>query len=187
MKILPKEGDKSTISGAKIKATLRWKTNVDLDLHCFYLLKNQEVKKKGILSKILKMLGWNGNEYENDNNGHIGFQNKGYKNATPYIWLDKDSGIGDRGGNNEENIFFEDLSSISHALIVANIFNKNTNFSKYDGEVIVTSQTQTIKVPLTCKTLGSWCVIARIDNEYIPHLINVNKTMKNKPDISEFI
>jgi len=118
----------------------------------------------------------------------IYFGDKGDLNTTPFIYLDKDSGVGDQGGDNKENIYLTNLPIIENALIVANIFNKTTNFSKYDGWVIVKSKNESFKVPLICKTTGSWCVIARIDNSTgTPHLININKTMRDKPNIEDFI
>ena len=187
MKILPKVGDKEQITDSKVRATLRWKTSIDLDLHCFYLLKGQNAKKKGFIKKILEKI-FGPSECDNSNSGHIFFSNRGSKNNNPHIWLDKDSGVGDVGGDNEENIYFENLSVINHALIVANIYNKNTNFSRYNGKVIVKTKSQEIEVPLTCKKNGSWCVVARIDNETgTPHLINVNKTMTSKPSIPDFL
>ena len=36
--------------------------------------------------------------------GHIYFGNKGKLTTSPYIALDKDSGVGNSAGNNEENM-----------------------------------------------------------------------------------
>lgn len=189
MKILPKEGDKSSLIDSEVTATLKWKAAVDLDLHCFYLLKsNQPIKQKGFIKKLLEKLFGTSDETIMINSGHICFRSRGSKQSNPFIYLDKDSGVGDTAGNNEENIYFTDLTKIENAIIVANIFNKSTNFSKYDGEVVVKSKNESFKVPLICKTNGSWCVIARIDNTTgTPHLININKTMRTEPKIENFI
>ena len=124
-----------------------------------------------------------------DEEGHIYFSKRGSKNSSPWVFLNEDAGIGDVGGDNEENIYFTQIDKIEHALIVANIYNKpNSNFGTYDGLVIVRVGGQEIEVPLTENTTGSWCVIARIDNSGgTPQLINVNKTQHDKPSINQFL
>ncbi|MDM8552069.1 stress response protein [Desulfobacterales bacterium HSG2] len=181
--VLKQKGEKTGLSGNDFQATLRWKTAVDLDLHCFYRIKSGvSTAPKGILGKLLGG-GSAGGE------GQIYFSKRGSKTDAPWIYLDQDAGIGDVGGDNEENIYFTRLDQIEHALIVANIYNKpNANFASYDGLVIVRGGGREIEVPLTEREPGAWCVIARIDNSGgSPQLINVNKTQRTQPNINQFV
>ena len=102
--------------------------------------------------------------------------------------MDQDAGIGDQGGDNEENIRFGDISVINRAIIVANIFNKpNARFGTYDGRVSVKAGEQEILVPLNTKEMGAWCVIAEIDNQSgTPKIVNCNQVMKKRPSIQSF-
>ncbi|MFT5433288.1 MAG: tellurite resistance protein TerA [Myxococcota bacterium] len=166
--------------GGEFKATLRWKTSVDLDLHCFYRLKGDAQPKSGGFLGRLKGGG--------SSEGQIYFGSKGSKSGSPWIRLDQDSGVGDAGGDNEENMYFADIDKLEHAIIVANIYNKNTSFAQYSGSVTVLGGGREFVVPLTEKTTGSWCVVARIDNSSdTARLINVNETQGDKPSLSAFI
>lgn len=178
--VLRQKGEKANLSGNDFQATLRWKASVDLDLHCFYLLKDAApAPAKGVFGKIF---GGGSSSGE----GHVDFSKRGSKERSPWIYLDQDAGIGDVGGDNEENIYFTRVDHIERALIVANIYNKSdANFAGYDGVVIVRGGGREIEVPLTERKQGSWCVIAGLDNSSgTPQLINVNKTQQSKPTIS---
>jgi len=180
--VLKQKGEKVALKGKSFHAVLRWKTAVDLDLHCFYQLKgNAEKPSKGLLGKIFKG--------SSSDLGQISFMKRGSKTDSPWISLDKDAGVGDVGGSNEENIYFTKLDQIEHALIAANIFNKpNSNFSSYGGLVTVKGGGREVEVPLIEKQPGSWCIIARIDNSGDkPQLININQTQQDKPDLSRFM
>jgi len=164
-------------------ATLRWHSAVDLDLHCFYQLKNSQPAQSGGFFKKLM-----GSSTSNATLGHISFSSKGSLNTSPWICLDQDSGVGDVGGENEENMRFKKLESLNGAIIVANIYNKKTNFSQYDGLVIVTGGGREIEVPLTETRKGSWCVVALIDNrDGTPKLININKTISTQPKLTDYL
>jgi uncharacterized protein involved in tellurium resistance len=106
---------------------------------------------------------------------------------SPYIELDQDAGIGDQGGDNEENMRLGDISVIDRVLIAVNIYNKpNARFGTYDGRVIVRAGAQEIEVPLTTQEMGAWCVIAEISNEDgAPRLININRVQKDKPRLTD--
>ena len=146
-----------------VKATLKWKSAVDLDLYCMYELKD-------------------------GTKGTIYYGRKGSLNSKPFIKLDQDSGIGDTAGDNEENMEFGDISKIKYAIIVANIFAKMTSFAKYNASVIVQNEDTAFTVPLTTKKVGSWCVVAKVDNSGDEtKLINVNKTQIFKPALKKFI
>lgn len=171
------------------KATLRWKTAVDLDLYCMYKMKDgSTVKGKGLLGKIAGFFGADEDTSAAGSMGTVNYSNKGSVHSKPYIKLDQDSGVGDTGGDNEENMMFHDIDKIEYAIIVANIFNKRTNFAQYNGSVIVTGENTEFTVPLSAKQTGSWCVVAKIDNSGDSTVLsNVNKTMGSKPSLRDFI
>ncbi len=176
--VLKQKGEKTNISGNDFHAILRWKAAVDLDFHCFYQLKTG-TPSKGLLGRILGGSG----------QGRIYFLTRGSKTSSPWIYLDHDAGVGDKAGNNEENMYFTKLDQIDHALIAANIFSKpNADFASFDGVVTVRGEGREIEVPLIERSPGSWCVIARIDNTGpTPQLINVNKTQGDKPALTQFV
>ena len=165
----------------EFKATLKWQTAVDLDLYVMYRTKaGADQPKKGIFSKMFSPA--------DRSEGTVFYGRKGNTNSAPFIRLDGDAGVGDTGGFNEENIRFYDMDYIDSAIIVANIFGKSTNFAQYNGSVIVHGNGNEFTVPLSEKAKGSWCVVAKIDNrDGNTKLINVNKTMKLKPMLKNFI
>ena len=120
--------------------------------------------------------------------GHILFSSKGNLNKSPWIRLDQDSGVGDVGGDNEENMTFTNLDALDCAIIVANIYGKKTNFARYDGRVTVKGGGREIEVPLTETRKGSWCIVALIDNrDGTPKLLNVNKTVSSQPKLDDYL
>ncbi len=163
-KVVIKEKQSVECPLKNLVGTLKWRKAVDLDLWCF-------VKTK------------NGRE------DSIGFNSPGRLSTYPHIELDKDAGVGDQGGDNEENIRFQTLEHIDHAFISANIYGKtNANFSSYDGAVIVKSESKEFTVPLTSSKGGNWCVIAHIDNTGSkPQITNINQTIGNRPKVSDLI
>ena len=169
-------------SDGPFHATLLWKTAVDLDLHCFYKLKSSEIPPppSGFFAKLFSSTP--------ASEGQVYFASKGSNSAAPWISLDQDSGVGDVGGDNEENMHFWDIDKLEFAIIVANIFGKNTNFSQYSGRVIVEGGGNKFEVPLSETKKGSWCIVASIDNRSgVPRLANVNKVQSNKPNLNSFM
>lgn len=166
-KIILKEKTSASIPDKDLVATLKWTSSVDLDLYAYYQTKD-------------------GKE------GKVYYGSRGKLAQAPYIELDKDSGVGDTGGENEENIRFADLSNLKHVLIVANIYDKpNSSFAPYNGVVSVKhgNDPGSIEVPLLSKEKGSSCVIAHIDNTGVagPKLFNINKTVVSVPSIEDFL
>lgn len=179
--ILKQKGEKVAIPIQNIHIQMRWKAAVDLDLHAYYRVKpGSEPQKTGLFSKFL------GGKEKSE--GHVYFFRRGSRDKFPYIFLDQDAGVGDRGGDNQENLYFTNLELMQHILIVANIFNKpNANFASFDGKVILTADGREFEVPLSESQPGSYCIIARIDYSGTqPLLVNVNKTQRAEPSISEF-
>ena len=184
---LTDKGASAVIADNVVQATLYWQTSVDLDLYCYYKMKGAPIQKKGFMSKLFG----GENSSSSSGMGRINYNSKGNLHNSPFIQLDKDSGVGDKvdgGVANEENIHFGDLSKLDYALIVANIYSKNTNFAQYNGKVTVHCASQEIVVPLSETKRGSWCVVALIDNTSgHPRLVNINKTMTSEPQLSSFI
>lgn len=163
--VIREKGDTAAIPTKDLVATLRWRKAVDLDLWCFYRTKDGQ-------------------------EGMINYGNRGCLQRAPFISLDADAGVGDKGGDNEENIRFADLSNIEHAYVCANIYGKShANFASYDGSVVVKASNQTFEVPLIDKIQGSWCVVAHFDNSgpVTPKLENVNVTLAERPSIGKLM
>jgi tellurite resistance protein TerA len=184
--VLNKKGDQAAIPIKDLHATLSWTAPVDLDLHVYFKTKaTAPATKTGFFSRLA-----GGGSGEPGSEGHVYFGNRGNRNSFPWIHLDQDAGIGDVGGDNEENLYFANLQQMEHILIVANIFNKpNANFASYDGRVTIKASGQTFEVPLTATTGGSHCIIAHIDNSGSsgPILINVNRVQRDAPTIASFL
>ena len=166
---LKKKGETAEIrlkskTAATVHAKLTWKHAVDLDLHGFYKTKAGQF-------------------------GHIYFGNKGNLQKEPYIALDQDAGVGNKAGDNEENIRIGNLAHLSSVLIATNIFrffgflSSGENFAKYDGKVVIESDTgDSVEVPLISEEKGRWCLIAKIDNTgAAPQVININTVQKDEP------
>lgn len=172
MIILKKKGESIQLSKkiSSLDIKLNWTKGVDLDIHAFYKTKNGTF-------------------------GHIYFANKGSLNEPPCIALDKDTGVGNTAGNNQENIKIATLVHVDYILIATNIFrlfgflSQGDNFAKYDGKVVVTTDIgDRIEVPLISEEIGKWCVIAKIDNTdpTLPRVININQVQKSAPNLNDF-
>ena len=183
---LKKKGEKSVIPVKNLHAVLSWTAPVDLDFYAYFKLKTTAPKEeKGWLKKLITGPGC-----QPGAEGVVYFAERGSKSAYPWIYLDQDAGIGDKGGKNEENLYFIDLTYMEHILIVANIFNKpDANFATYDGTVTIKTDGKNFEVPLTATTGGNYCIIAHIDNTAgdCPVLINVNKVNEYEPSINSFL
>jgi tellurite resistance protein TerA len=171
--ILKKPGDSISLRKASkienIHVKLYWTKGVDLDLHAFYITKHGTF-------------------------GHIFFGNKGKLTTSPYIALDKDSGVGNSAGNNEENMTIKTLEDVDKIIIATNIFRflgflkKEDNFTKYDGRVLIkTNNGDDIEVPLTSTTTGRWCIITKIDNSNPtdPKVININHIQSSELTVND--
>lgn len=184
--VLKEKGDRAAIPIKDLRVTLLWSAAVDLDLHAYFRTKS--TAPQGTPGLFKKLLGSGSGKAGSE--GHVFFANRGSKSSYPWIYLDQDAGVGDVGGDNEENLYFSDLQYMEHILIVANIFNKpNANFASYDGKVVLKASGKTFEVPLTATTGGSNCIIAHVDNSGSsgPVLVNVNKVQKNEPSVASFL
>ena len=180
-KVVLKPKESAHIPVKNLVATLSWTAAVDLDLYAFYRAK-KDIKKRGGL------LGVGG--VKPGQEGKVYYVSKGSLNKFPWMSLDQDSGVGDVGGQNEENLRIANLDEVDFVLIVANIFSKpNANFASYDGKVTLKGGDQVIEVPLTATTGGNWCVVAGIDNASAmgAKLININHVQSNTPAVRQFV
>lgn len=162
---LQQKGEEAYISLQQLIVTLKWTAPVDLDLLAFYRAKDGRV-------------------------GAVYYAEMGDMNTFPYMALDEDMGVGDTGGDNEENLRITKLDDMSDVLIVTSIYNKpDSSFGRYDARVtLVTDKGDNIEVPLTAPETGQWCVVAHIDNNSPmgPKLINVNRVQAEQPDVNQF-
>lgn len=178
---LKKPGQFVEIPVHNLQCTLNWTSKVDLDFIAYYMPKSGAPVKKGLLDKLFGS--------SPQGKGKVFYGSKGELKKFPFISLDQDAGIGDVGGDNEENLRFGNIDAHEHILIVANIFGKsNANFAKYDGKVTLRADGKQFVVPLTSTDGGNYCVIARIENvDGVAKLVNVNKTLSGEPNIKDFI
>jgi uncharacterized protein involved in tellurium resistance len=132
----------------KINVRLQWTAAVDLDLHAFLRTKDGQEQ-------------------------HVYFGHR----AERAIKLDNDAGIGDRGGQNEENITLTSIDGFEEILFATKIFIKGGCFADYDGRVKVeTNNGDDIVVPLTSRERADWCVISKFSNSANgPTITNVNR------------
>jgi len=148
-----------------VKVTLAWTAKVDLDLHAFYRLKNGKT-------------------------GQVFFGSKGALDKAPFIKLDKDMGVGNTGGDNKETLVIGDLSQIECLIFATNIFRffgrGSENFARYDGRVIITTSLGEVTVTLTSEMLGSWAVIAKVENKDQPVITNINRILERQPELKDF-
>ena len=162
-------GESTTLSTAKgpitnIAVKLKWTKAIDLDLHAFYLTKD-------------------GNEH------HVYFA---VKDAGHGITLDKDSGVGDAAGANEENLTVRSLDNIDRILFTTNIYGgkkSSDRFANYDGEIqFTTNHGDVIEIPLQAQQKGNWCVLSLLDtsNQNTPSVKSVNKVINVDPNIHEY-
>jgi uncharacterized protein involved in tellurium resistance len=170
-KVLERIQDFSEISNTfnHIAVTLSWTQAVDLDLYAFYKSKDGKL-------------------------GEIFYENKGSLKNFPFIKLDEDSGVGNTGGDNEENLIITSISEMDYILIVVNIykeksffsfFKKEDSFARYDGKILVQPDNkQCVEIPLSSPESGEWCIVAGIDNRgETPRVLNINAVEKKKPDL----
>lgn len=150
-------GDSATLDTAVpltgVSVRLDWRAAVDLDLGASYTLKSGQS-------------GW------------IRYDER----TGPNIRLDTDAGVGDKGGQNEENIAIDSLDDFEVIWFITDIGNSSTSgtYSDYDGRVTLQTKAgeevrQTIEVPLTSTEIKPYLVIAKlIDGPEGPTMVNVN-------------
>ena len=147
-----------------VNAKLRWKFEIDLDLHAFYKMTT-------------------GEQY------HVFFGNM----DEPQVSLDNDAGVGnklDSSEGNEENILCSPFGGIERILLATNIYPETGCFSDYNGQVEVTTSNpkqETICVRMKSDERLDWYVIAMIDNSDPdkPKVFSVNRAVEDEPDLDD--
>ncbi len=171
IKLLPKPKDFTEISSkfVRITVTLNWTHAIDLDLYALYRTKDGKT-------------------------GEIYHENRGSFKTFPFMKLDEDAGVGNTGGNNEENLHIASLAQMDYVLIAVNIyqgqgffslFKKKDSFSRYDGKILIQpDDRQYLEIPLSSAESGNWCVVAGIENrEDKLKILNINSVTTKKPDL----
>ena len=143
-----------------INVKLTWTAAVDLDLHAFIQTESGDTKRVNFSE-----MSWN------------------------TVNLDDDAGVGNKGGQNEENLYISSLNPIKVVLFATKIYSKGGSFSDYDGSIIVSTNNGDKKtVPLSAQDRADWCVISMINNSNpaAPHVVNINQVMNNEPVLNDF-
>lgn len=161
---LQKQGDKTTISltkGAKVIAKLKWDTEADLDLYCFY------VDDSGKEDKIY-------------------YRQLGSLNSAPFIQL-----MGDSQTAGEETVEIGRPDKISYALIAAYsaLSNGIGSFYSYKAKCVISdNQGQTVTTHLAHDDSYSyWVALAKISFSQNQLTIeNVETYSSKKTFLSEF-
>ena len=137
-----------------VKVQLRWTRPIDLDLHAFFVTRDGR-------------------------DGHVSFRDR----SAHGVVLDHDAGIGDRGGQNVENLTVQDLEPMSAIVFATKIFGGGDRYSDYDGAVeVMPSDGSKFTVPLTAQQRGRWCWIARIDLDANgASVTNLNQVSDDEP------
>jgi tellurite resistance protein TerA len=164
------KGESAAIEIKRLIVSLKWKSEVDLDLMGFFKAKDGRVG--GVVS----------DGYKPGSMGSLA--------SFPFMQLSGDEGVGATGGDNQEIIRIEKLDEMLEVYIVAvnytdTLAGTPSIFGQYDGVVTVLNEVgETIEVPLDSLEPGNVVVICKIDNSgpIGPRLINMNDVM----DLSEF-
>jgi tellurite resistance protein TerA len=142
----------------QLTVSMKWTTAADFDLAAIYQTKEG---KQGI----------------------VYFGDLGNLNAFPYINLNKDEGVGDKGGNNEEVMRISRLDDMNYVWVLCWDYNmvqrgKTARFKDSDVNLTMTNETgNRLEVTVDTGDLGNVCCLATIDNTgAVPKLINASKT-----------
>lgn len=134
----------------QLLVSLKWTSEVDLDLMAFYKKKDGTVG--GVYSKEL-----------GGSHGDL--------NAFPFMQLSGDAGIGAQGGDNEETMKIIKMDDIDRLQIVALNYtdakakNADATFSQYNGKVSVKDENgEEFEIPLQATEKGTAALLCTIDN-----------------------
>lgn len=171
MKLVQKGQEANIVSLKQLVATMKWTTAIDFDLAAVY-------------------------EAKSGNKGMICFKNKGNMNVFPFMALDQDAGVGDTGGNNEENLRITKLDDMNKVHLICWDYKAvqrgiPARFANSDLSIVLTNdQGETQVVNLDAGDVGNVVVIATIDNTSPigAKIINASKvgSLKNVNEVSTF-
>lgn len=148
--------DESMKSG-RCNVKLKWKTGMDLDLHALVRVGNQTKE--------------------------VYFRDKGNLNSFPFVKLDQDSGIGNRAGNNEENLTISKIDNIDEVLFFIDAFgHSQIDFAKYKPTLTIEFLSKEFEVDFNeSQSRGKYFVLARITKDQIE---NINRATMISPTLS---
>ena len=128
--------------------------------------------------------------------GLVYFGDLGSLNTFPYINLNKDEGVGDTGGNNEEILQISQLDDMQYVWIFCWDYNqvqqgKSARFRDSDVHLTMTNEVgKRISVTVDTGDFGNVCCIATIDNTgATPKLINASQvsTLKGLKTLEQLL
>ena len=155
----------------QLTISMKWTTAADFDLAAVYQTKTGK-------------------------HGIVYFGDLGNLNAFPYISLNKDEGVGDQGGNNEEIMHISRLSDLDYVWILCWDYNmvqrgKSARFKDSDVNLTMTNEMGTrIAVTVDTGDFGNVCCLATLDNTgETSKLINASKagTLKELKTLEQLI
>ncbi|HUS89588.1 MAG TPA: hypothetical protein VMW91_09525 [Desulfosporosinus sp.] len=171
MDLIQKGQEVNVATLKQLIATMKWTSAVDFDLAAAY-------------------------EAKSGDRGMVYFGAKGDLNAMPFMSLDQDAGVGDTGGDNEENLRITSLSDMKKVHLICwdyKAVQKGTpaRFAGSDLTITLTNDKGEAHV-VTCDAgdVGNVVVIATIDNTSPigAKLINTSKagTLKGLKNSEQF-
>lgn len=172
MKLVQKNSEVKLDSfSGHVAVKMKWTSAVDFDLAALFVKKN-------------------GDE------GLVYFGSTGSLDSFPFIKLDKDAGVGDQGGDNEENLTIAKIDDFSKVHLVAWDYKavqkgKHARFDNSDIKLhLDDGKDISHEVHLHTGDMGNTIIIATIDNSGDqPKLINTSKvgTLKNLNDSADIL
>lgn len=145
MELVQKGASASLETVKQLMVTMKWTTAVDFDLAVLW--KTKDGRK-----------------------GMVYFGDMGNLNAHPFMKLDKDAGVGDTGGDNQETMKITDLETMAEVHLLCWDYGavqggKPARFSDSDLKITVMSESgEKNEVTAQAGDNGNVCVLVKIDN-----------------------
>ncbi|MGL5594627.1 MAG: hypothetical protein ACRDDH_11880 [Cetobacterium sp.] len=145
-----------SMKNGRCNVKLKWKTGMDLDLHAL-------VRVGGRTQEVY-------------------FRNKGSLNTFPFVKLDQDAGIGNRAGDNEENLTISRINDIDEVLFFIDAFgHSQIDFAKYKPTLTIEFLSKEFVVDFSeAQSRGKYFVLARITKDKIT---NINRATMREPQM----
>lgn len=109
---------------------------------------------------------------------HIYFGHKRGRYAT----LDKDAGVGNRGGRNKETLRLKEFSEVKNALFYVKNYGGNEPFGKYKARLNLEFVGNPTEIDMNDGAKGRYFAIAAIRNG---QLVSINKTVDHEPRMAK--
>lgn len=145
-----------SLKNGRCNVKLEWKSGIDLDLHA--------IVRSGSRTK------------------RVYFGDKGSLDSFPFTKLDFDAGVGNRAGDNEENLTINKLSNVDEVLFFIDAYGKDQiKYSKYKPTLKIEFQGKEFHVDFSDEqSEGKYFVLARIVADKIH---NVNRSTNRQPSL----